>query len=80
LLLRQQLKDFPASGGTRPFVRKHSIKSDILPGKKSVQTHGIHPMLVPHFPASHALRSRSGSLRPPTLSTGRREVTCVNEA
>ena len=52
LLVRQQLKDFPASGGTGPFVRKHAIKGNVLPGEKSVQTHAIHVTVMPRFPAS----------------------------
>ena len=52
LLVRQLLKDFPASGGTGPFVRKHPIKGNVLPGEKSVQTHAIHVTVMPRFPAS----------------------------
>jgi hypothetical protein len=78
LLLRQQLKNFPASRGVRLLVGQRAIEGDIPPGEKSVQTHGIH--LMRHFPVCHL---RSVPLResaPANLSTGRREVPCVNEA
>jgi len=53
LLLGQQLKNFPASRGAGSLVGKRAIKGDILPGEKSVQTHGIHMILVRHFPVFH---------------------------
>jgi len=87
LLVLEQLKDFPASGGTGPFVRKHAIKGNVLPGKKSVQTHAIHVTVMPRFPASRPFHllfiCASFPLResaPANPSTGRREATCVKEA
>ena len=81
LLLRQQPQNFPAPCSAGPLVREHAIKGDILPGEKSVQTHFVHSNLVRHFPVSHcAFRPIFGRSRPPTLSTGRNEVTCVNGA
>jgi len=84
LLLRQQLKNFPAARCSGSLVGKRAITGDILPGEKSVQTHGIHMILVRHFPVFHLrvdpawipLRESA----PANLSTGRREAPCVNEA
>jgi hypothetical protein len=55
LLLGQQLQDLLALCSARPFVCERSIKGDILPGKKSVETHCVDLILVRHFPVSHAL-------------------------
>jgi hypothetical protein len=53
LLLGQQLKNFPASRCASSLIGKRAVKGDILPGEKSVQTHGIHMILVRHFPVFH---------------------------
>jgi len=80
LLLGQQLKNFPASRGAGSLVGKRAIKGDILPGEKSVQTHGIHMILVRHFPVFHLRFDPPSGSAPANLSTGRREAPCVNEA